>query len=402
MRRPRIFWGWYMVAASVALAAYNSGMFVYGFTAFINPIEATFGWSRAQISLATSLLGLESGTMAPFLGMAVDRWPARRLVLVGVVVWGCGAVWISQALRVVHPELRDPCSMVYGHGAVAGEHQGHVQPPDLLQTGEIGGEGVLQIGPPGDVGGDVEEDVIAGHQDLPVRFVEAHVARRVPGGSDAAKPVRPDRERLAVGQGRELDPSLRAVEVPGVVLERPLQLLPRETVRDVEVEEAPKPRLAVVLPLLDDAGLGLAEVHPGALGGELADLAEVVGVEVSHEEVGLREIHLQSLEGREHGLAALVAVHPRVDDQGPLRPAHEVRVEILQRVPGEGDLDPEDVGKDLLYHRSAPPSSRCRSRRPVGRVPGSAGLALRFSVPQARGTELHESGRDLLPIWTVG
>src|SRR3990172_5258742 len=79
MRRPRVFWGWYMVAASVGLAAYNSGMFVYGFTAFINPIEATFDWSRAQISFRTSLLGLESGTMAPFLGMAVDRWPARRL-----------------------------------------------------------------------------------------------------------------------------------------------------------------------------------------------------------------------------------------------------------------------------------------------------------------------------------
>ena len=28
-----LFWGWYIVAAGVALSAYNSGMFVYGFTA---------------------------------------------------------------------------------------------------------------------------------------------------------------------------------------------------------------------------------------------------------------------------------------------------------------------------------------------------------------------------------
>jgi MFS family permease len=42
-------------------------------------------------------LGLESGTMAPFLGMAVDRWPARRLVFMGVIIWGCGVLWISQA-----------------------------------------------------------------------------------------------------------------------------------------------------------------------------------------------------------------------------------------------------------------------------------------------------------------
>jgi len=95
-RKPRIFWGWHIVAASIALSAYNSGMFVYGFTAFIDPIAATFGWSYAQISLATSFRGLESGTMNPLLGVVVDRWSSKKLVFIGVIITGLGTLWISQ------------------------------------------------------------------------------------------------------------------------------------------------------------------------------------------------------------------------------------------------------------------------------------------------------------------
>jgi MFS family permease len=96
-----MFWGWYIVAATVTLMAYNSGMFVYGFTAFINPIAATFGWSYTQITLATSLRGLESGAMSPLLGMIVDRWPSRRLVFIGIILLGIGTLWVSQATNLV-------------------------------------------------------------------------------------------------------------------------------------------------------------------------------------------------------------------------------------------------------------------------------------------------------------
>lgn len=96
MRKPYIFWGWYIVAAAVIVSAYVSGVFVYGFTAFIDPIAATFGWSYSQISIATSLRGLEAGVMNPFLGIFVDRYPARRLMFTGVIVLGIGVFWVSQ------------------------------------------------------------------------------------------------------------------------------------------------------------------------------------------------------------------------------------------------------------------------------------------------------------------
>ena len=96
MKRGGIFYGWYIVAAGLLLMTLNGGAVIYGFTAFIKPIAAAFGWSYAQISLAASLRGVETGVMNPFLGVAVDRWPAKRLVLFGTVVAGLGFLCMSQ------------------------------------------------------------------------------------------------------------------------------------------------------------------------------------------------------------------------------------------------------------------------------------------------------------------
>jgi len=95
-KKPQLFFGWYIVAASALLMTYSAGAMLMGFTAFVNPIAATFGWSMAQISLAMSLRGLESGALNPFLGVMVDRYPARRLVLIGVIASGLGLFLLSR------------------------------------------------------------------------------------------------------------------------------------------------------------------------------------------------------------------------------------------------------------------------------------------------------------------
>lgn len=95
--RVKLFFGWYIVTAAFLLGMYHGGIIAFGFTAFIAPIVATFGWSYAQVSFGTSLRGLEVGALDPFVGTAADRWPARRLVLIGVSLYGLGLVGISQA-----------------------------------------------------------------------------------------------------------------------------------------------------------------------------------------------------------------------------------------------------------------------------------------------------------------
>lgn len=92
-----LFFGWIIVAAAVIITGYNSAMFVYGLTAFLTPIAATSGWSYTQITVATSIRGLQIGMLDPIAGFVVDRWPARRLMLLGTIVFAAGIVIVSRS-----------------------------------------------------------------------------------------------------------------------------------------------------------------------------------------------------------------------------------------------------------------------------------------------------------------
>jgi sugar phosphate permease len=91
-----VFYGWYIVFAGLILTAYNEWATFYGFTAFVEPVAATFGWSYAQISLATSFRSLLSGALSPFLGMSVDRWSPKKMALIGVITLGFGYFLFSR------------------------------------------------------------------------------------------------------------------------------------------------------------------------------------------------------------------------------------------------------------------------------------------------------------------
>jgi MFS transporter, OFA family, oxalate/formate antiporter len=97
----RIFFGWYIVAATLTFLTFNSTLFVYGFTAFLNPVAETYGWTFAQISLAGSLRGLETGVLDPFVGMMADRWKARKLVFAGILLLTGGIIVFSLASNLI-------------------------------------------------------------------------------------------------------------------------------------------------------------------------------------------------------------------------------------------------------------------------------------------------------------
>ncbi|GGB90287.1 MFS transporter [Novosphingobium endophyticum] len=53
---------------------------------FIEPLNAEFGWSRAEITAGLSLTAFMTVPLAPVVGAAIDRWGARRLALPGLVL----------------------------------------------------------------------------------------------------------------------------------------------------------------------------------------------------------------------------------------------------------------------------------------------------------------------------
>ncbi|MFC1941918.1 MFS transporter [Chloroflexota bacterium] len=96
LKRPAIFYGWWIVGACFIINTCASGAVFFGFTAFFEPIASEFGWSYAQVSLAASLRGLELGIVAPLAGLAVDRYGPRRLVFAGAIVMGIGITILGQ------------------------------------------------------------------------------------------------------------------------------------------------------------------------------------------------------------------------------------------------------------------------------------------------------------------
>jgi len=91
-----VFYGWWIVSASFLLALYTSGTVTYGFTVIFEPVANEFHWSYTQISFAASFRGIEAGLLAPVLGLLVDRWGPRRLILGGIITIGLGFILLSK------------------------------------------------------------------------------------------------------------------------------------------------------------------------------------------------------------------------------------------------------------------------------------------------------------------
>lgn len=88
--------GWPVVMASFGGTALAS-MYAYTMGVLIAPIEAEFGWSRAQISSGFFIISLFSVTLSLFMGMLIDRVGPRRVAIIGVILYSAALALISQA-----------------------------------------------------------------------------------------------------------------------------------------------------------------------------------------------------------------------------------------------------------------------------------------------------------------
>ena len=85
-----------VVFSSTAIAV---GVSQYAFGLFIVPIEETFGWTRTEISASLSFAAV-GGLSAPLLGRAMDRFGARPVLVISLIVFG-----LSFCLRPLMTEL---------------------------------------------------------------------------------------------------------------------------------------------------------------------------------------------------------------------------------------------------------------------------------------------------------
>ena len=96
---PRIFYGWWVVAACSAMSFFASGIFFRGFTVFFRPVRDSLHLTDAQTALVFSISRAEGGLEGPAAGWAIDRFGNRTLVVVSIILAAAGYFVFS---RFVH------------------------------------------------------------------------------------------------------------------------------------------------------------------------------------------------------------------------------------------------------------------------------------------------------------
>ena len=85
----KIFYGWYVaIACGLGLACGLASVITATFSIFLGPLRAEFGWTPSQTFTGLLLVTAAVTIAAPFIGSLVDRFGAKRMILVGFVMQG--------------------------------------------------------------------------------------------------------------------------------------------------------------------------------------------------------------------------------------------------------------------------------------------------------------------------
>lgn len=108
-RTTPIYYGWYITAALGMILTIVVGSTLNAFGLFVLPVSKEFGLSRADINSAFILLNIGIAIIAPFIGRALDRFPAKRIMLIAILCLGIGlgvlsisrSLWLSGLVMLV-------------------------------------------------------------------------------------------------------------------------------------------------------------------------------------------------------------------------------------------------------------------------------------------------------------
>ena len=85
-----VFYGWWLVALTGCVMTLATVPLYHAMTVWSVALESHFGWSRTQLGLALTLTRVEGGLMGPLEGWLTDKLGTRRMVLIGLLILGCG------------------------------------------------------------------------------------------------------------------------------------------------------------------------------------------------------------------------------------------------------------------------------------------------------------------------
>ncbi len=91
----RIYYGWFVLAASAVCELLVMGATAYASGLFVLPLQAEFHISRADANSSILILFLGGALVAPLVGKALDRYPIRLVVPAGVLLFSGAMAFIA-------------------------------------------------------------------------------------------------------------------------------------------------------------------------------------------------------------------------------------------------------------------------------------------------------------------
>jgi MFS family permease len=100
-KRPRLFYGWMIVFVSAVGLFLGAPLVVFSFSVFFKSLVVDFHASRGAVSFAFSLFNLVGALWIPGIGVLIDRFGAKRVVIVSTLLYGLilgSALWVGSSL----------------------------------------------------------------------------------------------------------------------------------------------------------------------------------------------------------------------------------------------------------------------------------------------------------------
>ncbi len=98
----RIFYGWWLIFVCLLIQAVGFGTSLYLYSVMIGAIGAEFEGSRFVMMMGVSGMLLLVGLMSPKIGSLLDRYPVKRVLIVGAVVMGSGFILMAFSTNIYH------------------------------------------------------------------------------------------------------------------------------------------------------------------------------------------------------------------------------------------------------------------------------------------------------------
>lgn len=92
----KIFYGWKMAFAACGLQIIQAMMLHQAFGAYVAVLTTEMGWSKTSLSVGSAMLSMEAALLGPLLGWFLDKFGAKGVIKLGVIMFGLGFIGLSQ------------------------------------------------------------------------------------------------------------------------------------------------------------------------------------------------------------------------------------------------------------------------------------------------------------------